>query len=226
MEFGKMARETPVTTQVARHQPTHVPLDFQITDVESCVLYDRHGVPVPFQSLYEEQKCIIIFVRHFLCYTCKEYVEDLSKISQDALRGAGVRMVIIGQSAPRHIEPFCSLTGSPHEVFVDPERHIYSRLGLRRGEIFMESASASPHVKSSMLMGSLKSMWRAMNSPAFDFQGDPLQQGGTLIVGPGPEVHFTHFDNNRLDHMPIHWLLQLAGLPPLDLRDHYKVIDI
>lgn len=125
-------------------------------------------------------------------------------------------------------------------------------------------ASVSPHVKSSMLMGSLKSMWRAMNSPAFDFQGDPLQQGGTLIVGPGdphipsvlpistvcellqfsqkqtifyfsplcphdhpgPEVHFAHFDSNRLDHMPIHWLLQLVGLPPTDFREHSKVIDI
>lgn len=24
-----------------------------------------------------------------------------------------------------------------------------------------------------------------MTSPAFDFQGDPAQQGGTLILGPG-----------------------------------------
>lgn len=47
------------------------------------------------------------------------------------------------------------------------------------------SASKSPHVKSGMLAGSLKSLWRAMTSPAFDFQGDPLQQGGALIVGPG-----------------------------------------
>lgn len=28
-------------------------------------------------------------------------------------------------------------------------------------------------------------MWRAMTSPAFDFQGDPAQQGGTFILGPG-----------------------------------------
>lgn len=49
------------------------------------------------------------------------------------------------------------------------------------------AASNSPHVKSSLLVGSLRSMWRAMTSPAFDFQGDPLQQGGALIVGPGDE---------------------------------------
>lgn len=43
----------------------------------------------------------------------------------------------------------------------------------------------SPHVKSNVLSGSMKSVWRAMVSPAFDFQGDPAQQGGTFILGPG-----------------------------------------
>lgn len=36
-----------------------------------------------------------------------------------------------------------------------------------------------------MFMGQLKSIWRAMSSPAFDFQGDLHQQGGAIIVGPG-----------------------------------------
>ncbi|XP_009301977.1 peroxiredoxin-like 2C isoform X4 [Danio rerio] len=124
------------------------------------------------------------------------------------------------------VRGFCSLTGFPHEIYVDPERQIYKRLGLRRGETYMETPSVSPHVKSSMLSGSLKSVWRAMTSPVFDFQGDPQQQGGALIVGPGPDVHFAHFDMNRLDHMPINWLLQLAGLPALDFSDSPKIINI
>lgn len=90
----------------------------------------------------------------------------------------------------------------------------------------MENSYKSPHVKSSLLVGSLKSMWRAMTSPLFDFQGDPQQQGGAIIVGPGPKVHFAHFDMNRLDHMPINWLLQLAGLQMLDFSDSPKIIDI
>lgn len=43
----------------------------------------------------------------------------------------------------------------------------------------------SPHVKSNTLLGSIRSVWRAMTGPAFDFQGDPAQQGGALILGPG-----------------------------------------
>ena len=46
-------------------------------------------------------------------------------------------------------------------------------------------AKPSPHVKSGMLVGHMKIMWRAMTSPIFDFQGDPRQQGGAIIVGPG-----------------------------------------
>ncbi|XP_053480928.1 peroxiredoxin-like 2C isoform X2 [Ictalurus furcatus] len=163
---------------------------------------------------------------HFLCFTCQEYVEDLSKIPQEILLDADVRLIVIGQSGFSHIEAFCSLTGYQHEIYVDPERHIYKKLGMKRGEIYEETASQSPHVKSSMLVGSIKSMWRAMTSPAFDFQGDPLQQGGALIIGPGPNIHVAHFDMNRFNHMPINGLLQLAGMQVVDFNRHAKIIDV
>ncbi|XP_051758627.1 peroxiredoxin-like 2C isoform X3 [Ctenopharyngodon idella] len=201
-----MAPVLPITRQIARagHQESRRdPHDLCISDASDCVIFDRHGVCKTFNSLFQHDKAIIIFVRE-----------------------SNVRLVVIGQSSCSHIEGFCSLTGYHHEIYVDPERQIYRKLGMRRGETYMETPSSSPHVKSSLLVGSLKSMWRAMTNPAFDFQGDPLQQGGALIVGPGPEVHFAHFDMNRLDHMPINWLLQIAGLQTLDFSDSHKIIHI
>lgn len=223
-----MAAVHPITRQISssvqdNKQASH---DICLSELKNCFIIDRHGDKKSFSSLFEHNKAIVIFVRHFLCYTCKEYVEDLGKIPQHVLQDLNVRLVVIGQSSYSHIQGFCSLTGFPHEIYVDPERQIYKRLGLRRGEKYMETPSVSPHVKSSMLSGSLKSVWRAMTSPVFDFQGDPQQQGGALIVGPGPDVHFAHFDMNRLDHMPINWLLQLAGLPALDFSDSPKIINI
>ncbi|XP_065126337.2 peroxiredoxin-like 2C isoform X2 [Paramisgurnus dabryanus] len=206
-----MATAPPIITQQIRSGPSGQEItndSHDLCDVSDCFIYDRHGVKTTFQSLFQHRKAIIIFVRNFLCFTCKEYVEDLGKIPRDML------------------QEFCSLTGYPHEIYVDSERHIYKKLGMRRGETYMENSYKSPHVKSSLLVGSLKSMWRAMTSPLFDFQGDPQQQGGAIIVGPGPKVHFAHFDMNRLDHMPINWLLQLAGLQMLDFNDSPKIIDI
>ncbi|KAI4881560.1 hypothetical protein NFI96_013259 [Prochilodus magdalenae] len=225
---GAMAAVLPVTQQISSSppQPSPAGADLCLSDVEECLVFNQHGASTAFRSLYESSRAIIVFVRNFLCYVCKEYVEDLSKIPQEALKDSGVRLVVIGQSSFSHIEAFCSLTGYQHEIYVDPERHIYKKLGMRRGEAFMETASQSPHVKSSMLVGSLRSMWRAMTSPAFDFQGDPLQQGGAIIVGPGSDIHFAHFDMNRFDHVPINQLLQLAGMQAIDFNRHTKMIDI
>ncbi|KAJ8285387.1 hypothetical protein GJAV_G00026240 [Gymnothorax javanicus] len=179
------------------------------------------------RRLYEDKKSIIVFVKNFLCYTCKEYVEDLAKVPEKSLLSAGVRLVVIGQSSHCHIEPFCTLTRFPHEMYVDPERKIYNRLGMRRGETYSETAEPCPHVKSSALWGTFSSLWRAMKSPAFDFQGDPLQQGGAMIAGPaGSEIHFLHLDMNRLDNMPINWLLQLAGVDTVDFSDQPKIIHV
>ncbi|XP_071394624.1 peroxiredoxin-like 2C [Centroberyx affinis] len=224
-----MAKVSPITRQITteNRKIEKPPVNIRLGDVEDCLIYDRRGVSIPFKKLYQDRKSVIIFVRNFLCYSCKEYVDDLSKIPMEALEDAGIRLVVIGQSAHRHIESFCSLTGYPYEIYVDPERCIYQKLGMKREEIFTDSADPSPHVKSGMLVGHMKSMWRAMTSPAFDFQGDPHQQGGALIAGPGSEVHFSHFDMNRLDHMPINWLLQLAGVQQtLDFSDKPKIIHV
>ncbi|XP_029999554.1 peroxiredoxin-like 2C isoform X2 [Sphaeramia orbicularis] len=206
-----MAEVSPITRQITKEtqEVGALAVDFRLEDVEDCLIYDRHGVGVPFKKLYEDRKAVLIFVRNFLCYSCKEYVDDLSKIPRKLL------------------QPFCSLTGYPHEIYVDPERCIYQKLGMKREERYTDSAHPSPHVKSGILIGQMKSIWRAMTSPAFDFQGDLHQQGGAIIAGPGSTVHFCHFDMNRLDHMPINWLLQLAGVQQtLDFDDKPKIIHV
>ncbi|XP_064591914.1 peroxiredoxin-like 2C isoform X1 [Zonotrichia leucophrys gambelii] len=162
---------------------------------------------------------------NFLCYTCKEYVEDLAKVPKAFLQESNVRLIVIGQSSYHHIKPFCSLTGYTHEMYVDPKREIYKILGMKRGE-GNKASVRSPHVKSNTLLGSIRSIWRAMTGPAFDFQGDPAQQGGALILGPGNEVHFLHLDKNRLDHVPINTILQLAGVKTVNFSNKPRIIDI
>ncbi|KAM3611624.1 uncharacterized protein V6R79_021537 [Siganus canaliculatus] len=225
-----MAEEvTPITRQVTKENRglENISVDLRLEDVEDCLIYDRNGLSFQFKKLYQDRKSVIIFVRNFLCYSCKEYVEDLSKIPKQALEDANIRLVVIGQSAHHHIQPFCSLTGYRYEIYVDPERCIYQKLGMKREEKFSDSAHPSPHVKSGIFFGQMKSIWRAMTGPLFDFQGDLHQQGGSIIAGPGCHVHFCHFDMNRLDHMPINWLLQLAGVQQtLDFSDKPEIIHV
>uniref|UniRef100_A0A4W3IG96 Peroxiredoxin like 2C n=1 Tax=Callorhinchus milii TaxID=7868 RepID=A0A4W3IG96_CALMI len=141
------------------------------------------------------------------------------------LKDAGVRLIVIGQCTYHHIQSFCSQMRYNHNIYVYPSRQIYKGLGMKQGEIFhrevLQLASVSLHVKSNFL-----SIWRAMNSPAFDFQGDAAQQGGALIVGPGERVHFGHLDMNKLDHTPINFVLQLAGVTTVDFRAQAQTIDL
>ncbi|XP_014791612.1 PREDICTED: thioredoxin-like protein AAED1 [Calidris pugnax] len=197
----------------------------ELREASRCPVVDADGRSVPFEALYGQQKAIVVFVRNFLCYTCKEYVEDLAKVPKAFLQEANVRLIVIGQSSYHHIKPFCSLTGYTHEMYVDPQREIYKILGMKRGEGNNVSVQ-SPHVKSNALLGSIRSVWRAMTGPAFDFQGDPAQQGGALILGPGNEVHFLHLDKNRLDHVPINTVLQLAGVKTVNFTHKPQIIDI
>ncbi|XP_068830317.1 peroxiredoxin-like 2C isoform X2 [Capricornis sumatraensis] len=193
--------EAPVTRQVSGHAaPAPVPsgpASWQplAAAVAELPVLDASGRPVPFGELFRERRAIVVFVRHFLCYICKEYVEDLAKIPKSFLQEANVTLIVIGQSSYHHIEPFCKLTGYSHEIYVDPEREIYKRLGMKRGE---EIASS----------------------------GDPAQQGGTLILGPGNNIHFIHHDRNRLDHKPINSVLQLVGVQHVDFTSRPAVIHV
>ncbi|KAM5193758.1 peroxiredoxin-like 2C [Mantella aurantiaca] len=227
-----MASEsTPVTQQIVRNmEGSSADLCSALyhPDLElaaSCLVRDRNGRSLEFRDLYRDKKAIIIFVRNFLCYTCKEYVEDLAKIPKSFLQKGDVRLIVIGQSSYLHLQKFCSTTGYPHEIYVDNDREVYSKLGMRRGETSSSSAG-SPHVKSNVITGSIKSIWRAMTSPAFDFQGDPAQQGGALIVGPGNRVHFLHRDMNRYDHVPISSLLRYAGVQTIPLGNERPILEV
>lgn len=56
---------SPITRQVTKENQDFgtASVDFRLEDVEDCLIYDRHGVPVPFKKLYQERKSVIIFVR-------------------------------------------------------------------------------------------------------------------------------------------------------------------
>lgn len=96
---------------------------------------------------------------------------------------------------------------------------------MKRGE-GIASSGKSPHIKSNILSGSIRSLCRAVTGPLFDFQGDPAQQGGTLILGPGNNIHFIHRDRNRLDHKPINSVLQLVGVQHVDFTSRPSIIHV
>lgn len=39
-------------------------------------------------------------------------------------------------------------------------------------------------------------------------EGDPLQQGGTFVIGPGEKIHFRHVNQNFGDHPNLNEIIE------------------
>ena len=71
--------------------------------------------------------------------------------------------------------------------------------------------------------GMMSSMFRAIKTSKLnDYQGDFDQQGGSLIVGPGPKFHMFHMDKHARDHCPINYLLKQVGMDEIDFKKEAK----
>jgi len=122
----------------------------------------------------------------------------------------GVRVVAIGCSPTKFIRGFQKDTGFPHELYCDPKRDVYNAAGFVR---VLGGLGKSPHVKSSVMGGIMKSTWRGIKAGSVS-QGDVKQQGGAFVIGPGDNLIYAHQDSNPADHCPIDTLLTQAGLEP------------
>ena len=86
----------------------------------------------------------------------------------------------MGNGEPGAIAGFRNDTGYPGPVFTDPNRSVYSALELHRGLLHM--AGVKSLVKGAKALFSGETQKKT--------QGDAMQQGGILVVGPGGRVEW------------------------------------
>ncbi|XP_076439847.1 peroxiredoxin-like 2C [Babylonia areolata] len=207
--------------EMSRGERPKATIDFN--KLEALYVYDEYENKIRFCDVFRKQKTIIIFVRHFLDFITKEYVEDLAIIPLEYLQEVDVRLVVIGPAPVKFIKPFKKLTGYQYTMYCDPEREVYKALGMHE-KLEGGNLEESKHIKSGAMMGVLSSMWRAMRYQ--EYQGNPRQQGASFIMGPGEVVHFEHLDETCTDHMNINDLLIKAGVQPVSFPKDQRVVTI
>lgn len=109
------------------------------------------------------------------------------------IEAKGGKLVVIGNGLPMHAAAFSEDKGLEGAVFTDPDRNLYRALGMTRGVGATFSAS------------SLKNGLRAIKGGfrQAKTQGDPWQQGGTLVVAPDGRLLYEHISEAAGDHAPI-----------------------
>ncbi len=135
---------------------------------------------------------------------CREQVAQL----RDALpriEALGAGLVIIGNGSPEAARTFAEQHAGGLAVYTDPSRESYRAAGFTRSL----KATFSPRMIASALRA------RRGGARQGRLQGDPLQQGGVLVIGPGGELLHRHASRFGGDHQEVEEVLEaLSGSSP------------
>ncbi|KAH0545118.1 hypothetical protein FGG08_000730 [Glutinoglossum americanum] len=175
------------------------------------------GASRPFKSLYTGEgvasRVLIVFVRHFFCGNCQEYLRTLaSSITPDSLRSLSVptSIAVVGCGHPDLIPMYTDATLCPFPVYADPSRKLYDKLGMSRT---LSLGNKKPdYMRTSILSGVLRSMVQGVRSGAGATKGGDIKQvGGEFMFDEG-KVVWCHRMKNTRDHSEIPELRGVLGL--------------
>ncbi|KAI0402556.1 hypothetical protein F4802DRAFT_351472 [Xylaria palmicola] len=169
-----------------------IPSQNALRALDDYIVLDRYGKSHTFRSLYSARnvarRVLVIFVRHFLCGNCQEYLRTLSaSMTTDALLGLPVAtsIVVIGCGKPELIGWYAETTGCEFSIFTDPTRQLYRRLGmvctLRSGPrpAYVQSKPAVQTVVAGVFQGLRKGTSGLANG-----KGALKQVGGEFLFEP------------------------------------------
>ncbi|KAI8630011.1 hypothetical protein F5Y19DRAFT_67924 [Xylariaceae sp. FL1651] len=164
--------------------------------IESYTVLDRNGKTHPFKSLYSgrnvARRVLVIFVRHFFCGNCQEYLRTLSaSITPEALLGLPVStfIAVIGCGSHELIGAYVKETNCPFPVYADPTRRLYQELGMIRTlnmgsrPAYLQDKSVAHTVISGIIQG-LKQVKTGLVMK----MGDQRQVGGEFLFEPASQT--------------------------------------
>ncbi|KAL3963323.1 hypothetical protein ACCO45_000327 [Purpureocillium lilacinum] len=147
--------------------------------IDNYVVLDRHGKTHTFQSLYSgrnvARRVLVVFVRHFFCGNCQEYLRSLSEsIKPEALLRLPIStfVVVVGCGDPALIDMYVEATGCPFPVYTDPTRSLFDELGMVK--------TLALGAKPAYMKRGLRSIPRGLALKS----GDQRQVGGEFLLEP------------------------------------------
>ncbi|KFY39766.1 hypothetical protein V494_03851 [Pseudogymnoascus sp. VKM F-4513 (FW-928)] len=216
-----------------------LPTQATLSKIEDYPVLDRDGKSVPFKSLYTgpnvPRRVLLIFVRHFYCGNCQQYLKTLSaSITPDALLQLPVPtfIAVIGCGSPSLIKMYADATACPFPIYSDPTAKLYSDLGMVRT---LALGARPEYQRRGLVTSTLASIVQGLKQiPAGRalVGGDMQQVGGEFLFEPVGElaaspitpgvgeeedkrVVWCHRMRNTRDHAEVPELREVLGLDGL-----------
>ncbi|EEU45202.1 uncharacterized protein NECHADRAFT_69625 [Fusarium vanettenii 77-13-4] len=159
--------------------------------IEDYIVLDRHGKSHPFSSLYTgsnvARRVLIIFVRHFFCGNCQEFLRSLSDaVTPEALLRLPVStfIAVIGCGDPALIDMYVNETNCRFPVYTDPTRSLFHALGMTKT---LQMGAKPAYMRKSMTRSIVDSIVQGVKQlPTGNVlkMGDQRQVGGEFLFEP------------------------------------------
>ncbi|KAK4104592.1 hypothetical protein N658DRAFT_183054 [Parathielavia hyrcaniae] len=127
----------PVEFEASVDSNDDLPTPETIRKLDSSVVLDRHGKSHTFRSLYTgkhtARRVLVIFVRHFYCGSCQNYLRTLSAAITPASLLAlplSTFLCVVGCGDPALIDMYADATACPFPIYADPTARLYAELGM------------------------------------------------------------------------------------------------
>ncbi|KAK3996762.1 thioredoxin-like protein AAED1 [Cladorrhinum sp. PSN332] len=172
-----------------------LPSPATIRKIDRHLVLDRNGKSHTFRSLYTgrhvARRVLVIFVRHFYCGNCQQYLSLLAKaLPPQLLLGLPIPtfIVVIGCGDPGLIDMYISETNCPFPVYSDPTRKLYEELRMIRSlAMGQRPAYMQTHIIKSSVTSVVQGLKQLKSGLALK-GGDQRQIGGEFLFEPIEEV--------------------------------------
>ncbi|CZT41739.1 uncharacterized protein RSE6_01516 [Rhynchosporium secalis] len=168
-----------------------LPTQETLKKVENHPILDQDGRSIPFKNLYTgpnvARRVLVIFVRHFYCGNCQEYIRTLtSSITPSSLLSLPTPtfIAIVGCGSPSLIPMWIDATSCPFPVYADPTKLLYSELGMFRT---LNMGNRPEYQRKDFLSLMIGGFWQSMSMVTSGQAlkgGDMYQVGGELMFEP------------------------------------------
>ncbi|KAI1749833.1 AhpC/TSA antioxidant enzyme-domain-containing protein [Xylaria castorea] len=184
-----------------------IPPQAVLRAVENHTVIDGAGKFHTFKSLYSgpnvARRILVIFVRHFFCGNCQEYLRTLSaSITPEGLLALPVStfIAVVGCGSHELIDAYVRETGCRFPVYADPTRRLYADLGMVRTlsmgprPAYLQNRTVAHTVVSGIVQG-----LRQVKAGLATKSGDQKQVGGEFLFEPVSRTLETPIQTPLLD---------------------------
>ncbi|KAA1467718.1 hypothetical protein DENSPDRAFT_769382, partial [Dentipellis sp. KUC8613] len=190
-----------------------LPSRAHLNEAAHMLVVQENGLRVPFGDLWKAQRTVVIFIRHFWCALCQDYLQSIKKeVDHAALYRSGIRLIFVGCGSHALLKSYRHIFDMPYQMYTDPTARLYDLLGMTRthraaGHLHADTVSSDEgkYVKHGPVSGLAMVVRNALKvvMPPWEKGGDVTQLGGEFVLGPGLTCAYAHRMRNTRSHAPI-----------------------